>query len=164
MELLKIEQLLDKYWEGVTSLQEEEQLKHYFNTQEVPAHLQATAQLFRSFSRESEHSYLDDHFDDELLGKIERSSAFSFSRYRKVFNMAAAISVLVISGIWLFSSNSSQVQSDLAYTENTYEDPQLAYEQTRQALLLVSSIMNEGTQHLEKLESFSEAQEKIKEN
>ena len=45
---------------------------------------------------------------------------------------------------------------------DTYEDPERAYEEAKQALLLVSSLMNEGTQHLTKLEEFDEAQQTVK--
>ena len=39
MELNKIEQLLNKYLEGETSLTEEQTLQEFFNSSQVPSHL-----------------------------------------------------------------------------------------------------------------------------
>jgi len=51
----KIEQLLDKYFEGATSCAEEQQLKDYFSQEkEIPSHLQAYRDLFVSLAQLSE--------------------------------------------------------------------------------------------------------------
>lgn len=47
----KIEELLDKYFEGATSCVEEQQLKDYFSQEkEIPSHLQAYRDLFVSLA------------------------------------------------------------------------------------------------------------------
>lgn len=165
MELQKIEQLLEKYWDGDTSLEEEQILQDFFTEEKVPDHLQGVATLFRKFKTDRHFKTLDDDFDEAIIHKIEKAgSAWSF---KSMLRIAAAVSLLLLS-VFLIkdyandrSENTAEVKATI---ENSYEDPKLAYEQTKQALLLISSMMNEGTQHIEKLENFSEAQEKVKEN
>jgi hypothetical protein len=48
----QIAALLDKYWEGETSLQEEQQLKQYFRTGPIDPSLQALAPLFQTLETE----------------------------------------------------------------------------------------------------------------
>ncbi|WPP52323.1 hypothetical protein [Catalinimonas niigatensis] len=165
MELQKIEQLLEKYWDGDTNLKEEQALQHFFSEEEVPDHLQGVASLFRTFKTDRQFKTLDNSFDKALIHTLEKSgSAWNF---RSILRIAAAVTLLIASVFLVKDYMHEQAETTAEATEtiaNTDEDPKLAYEQTRQALLLISTMMNEGTQHIEKLENFSEAQEKIKEN
>lgn len=47
MKIEKIEQLLKKYFEGETSLEEEEQLRIFFRREKIPGHLQSYTDQFR---------------------------------------------------------------------------------------------------------------------
>lgn len=165
MELQKIEQLLEKYWDGDTSLEEEQALQLFFSEEEVPDHLQGVATLFRTFQTDRQFKTLDDSFDEALIHKIEKSG--SAWNVRSILRIAAAITLLLASVFLVKDHLREEAGNSTEVTEvmtSTQEDPKLAYEQTRQALLLISSMMNEGTQHIEKLENFSEAQEKVKNN
>ena len=53
MELARIENLLDKYFEAKTTTQEEALLKEYFAQDEVPAHLAEHKEMFNFFSNSS---------------------------------------------------------------------------------------------------------------
>jgi len=46
MELARIEELIEKYFQGDTTLAEEKQLKQYFSTETVAAHLEHYKPLF----------------------------------------------------------------------------------------------------------------------
>ncbi|MFP4094933.1 MAG: hypothetical protein ACLFUB_10630 [Cyclobacteriaceae bacterium] len=164
MELINIERLLEKYWNGDTSLEEERQLQRFFSEEEVPEHLEGVATLFRTFSADWQFKQLDDDFDEALIHKIEKSE--KRLSWRSWLSIAATVSLLIVSALWVKDMLPMQAQPPTAETqlieEDTYEDPQLAYEQTREALLLISSMMNKGTQQVEKLEKFHEAQETVK--
>lgn len=49
---MKIEELLEKYFEGETSCEEERQLRHYFTHEEVPAEWQVYRPLFACLDEE----------------------------------------------------------------------------------------------------------------
>jgi len=53
MELAKIENLLEKYFEAETSIQEEAILQEYFAQEEVPEHLKQYKEMFNFFSNSS---------------------------------------------------------------------------------------------------------------
>ncbi len=161
MELTTIRELVDKYWNGETSLEEEAQLQRYFQEEEAPADLKKEAALFRYYQSNTRFRTLDERFDEQLTQRIEQKQAKQrWLAYQPLLRIAAAV-VLVILAAVLFRTEWIGETNPVA-AEDTYEDPRLAYEQTKEALLLVSSLMNEGTQHIQELETFSEAQETVK--
>ena len=67
--------LLDKYYEGNTSLAEEAWLREYFtHEQELPEHLRAHAVQFRSIATQQDVQLDESITDDWLLAKIEESA------------------------------------------------------------------------------------------
>lgn len=46
MDYKQIEQLLDRYWQCETSLEEESQLRTFFNGKDIPDHLRRYKHLF----------------------------------------------------------------------------------------------------------------------
>jgi hypothetical protein len=71
MELEKIEALLEKYWEGETTLAEERQLKAFFNQADVPAHLKIFQSQFRFFSESAqEKAVFKQDFEQALEDSI----------------------------------------------------------------------------------------------
>ena len=164
MESTNIEQLLEKYWNGDTSVEEEQQLQRFFSEEEVPEHLEGVATLFQSFGADRQFKQLDDDFDEALIRNIEKSD--KLSPFKNWLSIAATVLLLLVSALWVKDILPEQTEQPVAETttieEDTYEDPRLAYEQTKEALLLISSMMNKGTQQVEKLEKFHEAQESVK--
>lgn len=57
MELVKIEQLIEKYLNATTSLQEEQSLKNYFTSGNVAPHLQEYTYLFDYFKASSTEKF-----------------------------------------------------------------------------------------------------------
>lgn len=162
MDLQTIDKLLEKYWNADTSPEEEEQLRKYFSENGVPEHLRGVAALFRQYQADRQFKTLDAGFETEVLEKISKPEV-RFD-WQPLLRIAAVLMIFLVTALLLkqhllIPANHQVV---VEHTEDTYEDPQQAYEQTKQALLLVSSLMNEGAQHIEKLETFSEAQETIK--
>lgn len=163
MESVEIKELLDKYWDGNTTIEEEEHLKKYFSEEETPDHLEGVATLFRTFNADRKFKTLDDSFDEKLFQAIENSKRKKPNKYW----LQVAASVLLLIGATFVtksllpndvSKNSAQVE----VVEDTYQDPQLAFEQTKEALLLISAMMERGATQVEKLEKFHEAQVIIK--
>ena len=61
-----ITSLLEKYFDGTTSLQEETQLKNYFSSNDVDPKLVQYKPLFEFWEEEASIE-LDDSFDDKIL-------------------------------------------------------------------------------------------------
>jgi hypothetical protein len=151
-DLEKIKELLEKYFNGDTSLEEEEILHSFFTRQEVPANLKAEAGLFGYFNRERSGSLPGD-----LEQKLERKIAGSDPGLRKpgfrlsyywISGIAAA--VLILAGI--FIDLQIRKNSSLIVRKDTFEDPYLAYVEAKKALYMVSEQMNAATEPLKNIE------------
>nr|WKN39621.1 hypothetical protein K4G66_13055 [Tunicatimonas sp. TK19036] len=166
MELTNIRELVEKYWNGDTTLEEEELLRDYLANEDVPADLKKEAALFRYYQAQTRFRNLDDQFEEKITRRIQRKQSPQWwSNHRSFIRVAAVVVMLVVAALLLkteWLDTPADPDPIAVSTEDTYEDPQLAYEQTKEALMLVSSLMNEGAQHMEQLETFSEAQETVK--
>ena len=70
MDYKYIEQLLERYWQCLTSVEEEQILCHFFSQEEVPAHLQRYAPLFACLQQEKKVGLSAD-FDEKVLARVE---------------------------------------------------------------------------------------------
>ena len=108
MDSKRIEILLERYWNCVSTQEEEAELRTYFNTAtDIPSQLAHATPLFKYFKQEAEGKLLDLSFDDKFFELIEKNEQpkgkvrkleQSFQNYMKV---AAAI-VLVIATSFIF--------------------------------------------------------------
>ena len=102
MDYKYIEQLLERYWNCETSLEEEQILRPFFRQKEVPAHLLRYKQLFAYQDVEKEKG-LGDDFDTRILTRIERPVVKAQrltmrTRFMPLFKAAAMIAVLFLMG------------------------------------------------------------------
>ncbi len=126
MELDKIERLLEKYFEGETSLQEENILSEYFVSDKVAPHLVQYRSMFAFFRKEK--------------NVVPQNITF-FEKPKKSFAwISVAASVVLALGIGFFMYNQDIKNQDLG----TFETPEEAFEATQKALLLVSENVNKG--------------------
>ena len=154
-------ELLEKYWKGETTLEEEAQLRRYFQENEPPAHLRPVAALFRHYEARPR---LGQGFDEQLEAHLSDGKATVM--WPTLLKIAAVVAIFLAGALWLKRSYVAEAPTTapIAVVDaDTYEDPERAYEEAKQALLLVSSLMNEGTAHLTKLEEFDQAQQAVKE-
>lgn len=164
MELKAIEQLLEKYLEAETSIQEEAELKAYFASGEVAPHLQEYVPMFAYFSVSKEESYTGERglrqAQPDLLGKnnavsLSLSKAMSRANRRKVYSwVAVAASIVIMAGVFF--------QQQPGVSEfGSYEDPEVAMEETKRALDMVSKLMNSGNDNLVYLNEFNNTKDKL---
>ena len=157
MDLQKIEKLLQKYYNGETSLEEEEVLRTFFASRDVPDHLEAEKEMF---------TYYYGPFKDEapnpgLEGKILDAIRIEGSRYRMqpvkkrlyLFTSIAA-SFLILLGSYFLITGKNGIGFSLKKYEDTFESPELAYLETKKTLLLISEEFNRGTKELQTLSTF----------
>ena len=70
MDYKDIEQLLERYWQCETSLEEESQLRDFFSKGEVPAHLLRYKNLF-VYQQVQQEEGLGEDFDARILAQVE---------------------------------------------------------------------------------------------
>lgn len=102
MEYKEIEQLLERYWQCETSLEEEAQLRDFFSQKEVPAHLRPYKELF-VFQQIQHDVKLGKDFDARVLSEIEISEVKAkritlVKRFMPLFKAVAVIAVILTLG------------------------------------------------------------------
>lgn len=133
-----INHLLTQYWEGETSLEEEKKLKSYFNSEHVDERLVKHQPLFQ-FIKKEQGKKLHKDFDNKIISQIHPRKIVSMN-WRKGL---VAASIILISGflMWNYSSDNNDNQ----YTAvKEIENPEEAFLIAKEALLLVSTKLNDG--------------------
>jgi hypothetical protein len=156
-----IQSLVNKYWDGNTSLEEEAVLRDYFRYNDYPEEFNGIASYFEMIASEDEA--LGKDFDDAVMGAVEGGgsggrviSLHAAARYLA----AACVAFLIGTAVWYaFQEPTAEPVA------TTLEDPEVraAFEQTKSALMMVGNRLNEGKEQAVKLNKFNEATEAMKE-
>lgn len=146
MEFDKMEALLEKYFEGETSIAEENELKDYFSSSDVAPHLEQYRPLFGYFAEAKEQKLMN---NVHLISKKPKGAWLS---------IAASIAVLIAVGTYTyFSSNSVKENKELG----TYDDPEEAFEATQKALAMLSNNVNVGVEGVQYLQVYEVTKDKV---
>lgn len=143
MESVKIEKLLDAYFEGTTSLSEEKTLQNYFNYETVAEHLVQYKLLFLSLRVAKEEVSSKDFVLPNDAKKADRTWWYSIA--------ALLVVALAVAGFYL-----SQPQ----YTQEEQE-ALAAFEKSKEAMLFLSENLNRGAERLTFVEQFEITKDKI---
>lgn len=137
----KLEILLQRYFEGDTSLEEERLLKQCFLDEEVPAHLKKFRSLFVMLSDEANRTSARE-------ATIEEPATPWYQRgwWR---NAAVAASVMILLGLGLFIDSRLQKVSD--------QEVLGAYKKTHEAILRASSYLATGKEEAKQIQRFNKA-------
>lgn len=157
MDSNKIEQLLDKYWACESSLEEEQMLREYFQKGEYPEQMKETAALFLYFGETRKKTISDSSFDQRVLAKA-RPAGKMVSIIRNSMRIAAGLAVLIAA---FFIVKNEVRKSTPQEMVDTYEDPKLAFEETKKALMMISKSFGTAEKEARKINIFNQAQEQI---
>jgi len=145
-----IDVLLDKYWEGETTIKEEGILKAYFNSGRVKEEHLVYSPLFEYFEHQNSISYEDQvdasNNDDKLPVKTNTRVVI----FKKWIFAIAAILVLGIASISVMQLYTDQDKTQKSALVNEIEDPEEALRVTKEALALVSSKFRASQQTVKK--------------
>lgn len=132
MDYKYIKQLLERYWECETTLQEEAILRSFFSQEDVPAEFQQYKALFTYELQKEE--VLGEDFDARILEKIQPTAktVTLTSRLMPLFKAAAIVAIVLTLG------NAAQAPWNYGW-----EDPKDAYAKFHQQN--VDSINTLGT-------------------
>ena len=146
MNLHGIEKLLEKYFEGETSLSEENQLRDFFASGNVPERWKNLEGYFSFIIQEQNQQIGSSDFDDRVMSAIKGNKLAPIVDLRRpwIYWIAGvAAGVLILLAVFVkFDPFSKRL-------EDTYKDPQTAYVEARKILLYVSTKFNRGTRSLE---------------
>lgn len=156
MDTNKIKELLVKYDNGETDIREEALLEQYFNEtdSEIFPEWSSYATMFK-WRRAFRKKELTESFDTTLLSKMTGSAVSNEHTQttvivpllrRRIMQIAASVAILLactwlLKSVWVGYNNPGSPQ--LA-KEETFDDPELAYQQTVEALAFLSSKLNKG--------------------
>ena len=164
MDSKKAEALRKKYWEGKTSQSEEKELKNHFSGAQGGSDLDD--KYFSYLNKESAEDPLDDKFNEEILSLIddknhEIKQNISLIKYWYIaasFLLIISVSIIFKNEIFKVASQEQVVQAD------TFEDPEKAFEETKRALLFLSSMLNQSDEYATKFSKFDQSQTILKQN
>jgi hypothetical protein len=148
MELKLVEQLLEQYFEGTTTIAEEKQLKTYFSSNDVAPHLAKYQALFGYFETQKEI-----HFEQKLPLQPRKQ------RTVKWIGIAASFVVLLgLSTFYFYPTKSKNVEL------GTFENPEEAYVETQKALFMVAEQVNLGMNSVSHLKEYEKTKKSIFKN
>ncbi len=160
MDSNSLQELLKRYWSGDSTLEEEQQLRDHFRNADVPEHLRETAALFRYFDETKKKSLTDVAFDRTVIEKIDRppKSGKVVSIVYNAMRIAAGVAVVMVATWFIRNEVRKSTPQEVV---DTYDDPKLAFEETKKALMMISKSFGTAQQQAKKINMFNEAQEEI---
>lgn len=145
MELKLVEQLLEKYFQGETTIAEEKQLKAYFSSNDVAPYLAKYQSLFG-------------YFETQKGTQFEQKLPLQPRKQNTVKWIGIAASFVVLFGLATFYFYPSEPKpEDLG----TYDNPEEAFAATHKALLMVSEQVNVGMESVVYLEEYEKTKKTI---
>lgn len=158
----QLKQWLEQYWQGELNHVEEMQFRSELkiNKASLTGELKALAEWFEANENVKQEISLGDDFDEMVLNSTVRKNT-SMGKW-SWWKIAASVLIIISLGYmaWLLPQQNSKPKN-LAEITNTQEDPEKAFEETKATLLLMANMMNNGKEHLNSLQLFQVAQDKI---
>ena len=129
MDYKYIEQLLERYWSGETSLEEENILRAFFSQKDIPASLLPYRDIFVYQAVSKSEEVLDSDFDDKILALIDEPEVVKArtitlrQRLAPMFKAAAVVAIMLTLGNAIqVHYNEEQAQPEVNMAE--YARPQ----------------------------------------
>jgi len=159
METGQLKTLLDKYFEGLTTLKEEQTLLDYFTGDgNDTAEWNTYKQYFTLLQATRMQSIHTPAFEKRLDAFIDSQTVAPRVARFPLLRLAAAASIALILGISSFLIIKSQMHNE----KDTFSDPQLAYAEAQKTLLYISGKMNRGIEPLSNVSKINTGTEQLK--
>jgi hypothetical protein len=147
MELHKVEKLLEHYFEGNSSTDDEKLLKDYFSSPNVAQHLKQYQPLFGYFQEAKQET-----FTQQLPLKTKKRNSV------KWLGVAASLAVLIGAGLYLYTNNARENQVEGL---GTFDNPKIAFQETQKALQLLSTNVNVGIESVKYVNEYQKSKNLI---
>lgn len=139
MDYRYIEQLLERYWQCMTTLEEEDILRAFFSQEDIPVALLPYKNLFAYEQNERRNDKLDDGFDEKMLAMIGepapvKARTISITqRLRPLFRAAAMVAIVLTLGNAIqvaFNQDTHNEATETAISPQTSTGPSVAMNDT----------------------------------
>lgn len=136
MDYKYINQLLDRYWQGETTLEEEQILRSFFSQLCVPEELAKFRPLFVYEQTEPKTDRLGDDFDERMLSmvgepqEVKARKVLISQRFAPLFKAAAMVAIVLTLSQAAQMSFQSTEDVPAAYTPRVHEGASVAMNDT----------------------------------
>jgi len=151
----QIKGLLEKYWAGDTSSEEESVLKSFFSGESVPEELKSYKPLFLWKTNQ-----LQLKGNRELKIESERSSD---SQWYSFLKTAASILLVITLGLGIYTHYQQEKYLDKIFSE-TYSNPEDALQETKSVIGKISSALNLAKDKQVEIQKIDSLEQNIKSN
>lgn len=156
MNINEVEILVEKYFEGLTTIEEEALLKHFFAAGDFPDEMKPVASMFGYFEVEKEVKF-SRGFTDDFIREIESKQVIPFYQNRRFWYYFSGVAASIILMVSLFIEN----QNSPKKSTYTSQEAQQAYFQTKKTLAYISSKLNAGVKPLDEIGKIEENANRI---
>lgn len=160
MNTREIKQLIEKFYEGETTLAEEKLLREFFAGSDIPEELSIHKPVFDFFRMEQQQEGTgrngDQDLPEEKTGKEGRVIRMNHRGNQRFHVISLAASVVILAGIAI------AIVMNLNGRDHFTRQDQLAYAQAKEALTIVSSNFNTGASQLRYLRAFDKGMSQMR--
>ncbi len=141
----EIKRLLERYYDGETTGDEERLLKEFFSQPDIPEDLHAEKEIFTYYVQSADIPEPSSDFESRIISALDSADQNSLRlKRRRIYGILTGIAagLLILIGSYFLFINRSK-------PHDTFSDPEIAYAETMKILYNVSLRFNEGTRVLE---------------
>jgi len=151
-----LKRLIDRYYNGESSEEEENILRDFFRKNDVPEGYEAEKEIFSFYTGSENIPEPSIDFEERILAGIDASERVAGSTKTRRFIisiMSAAAGLLLLAGSYFYIMNKAE-------PTDTFKDPEMAYAETIKILRDVSFQLNRRSQVLEPIGKMNEMTKK----
>jgi hypothetical protein len=152
----ELNRLLEKYYNGESTEEEERSLRDYFSSDNIPEGFDAEKVIFGFYLSTEKIPEPSHGFENRILTGIDALEAKKgYQKIRKyiLLSLSTAAGLFILAGSYFFFINRTE-------PPDTFSNPEIAYVETMKILMDVSSQMNNGAMALEPVGKISEMKTK----
>jgi hypothetical protein len=139
--------LLNRYYSGESSAEEERILKEFFQGENVPVEYEAEKEIFYQYSLSVSIPEPSADFEERIIAgidELEKNRKSLIIRRIVLYSLSTAAGLIIVAGSYFFLNSNRE-------PKDTFSDPKIAYAETMKILMKVSEQLNQGNQALEPL-------------
>lgn len=147
MDYNKIINLIDKYWNGESSLVEEQEIKSFFRTHDsLPSHLEQYRKWFIGID-DLARTTLGEDFDNRILAEIEKRPVFDVRKrsYKNFLSRWRIVAVSVAASLFFL----------LGWMKLAVPELKMTYDEAQETILLVKDVLYFTSANLNKVENIA---------